>query len=327
MSNQTVPADRKSYSDVVLAIHGGAGVLHRDVIGKEGEQEYLSHLTAALQVGYKTLSKGSSAIDAVEATVRYLEDCPLFNAGKGAVLNETGDAELDAAIMDGRTRAAGAVACIKTAKNPVSAARAVMERSEHVLLAGKGADEFARGMGLEIVDPKYFCTDRQLKKLQELHEQKQQIAPKGHQPNKAPALSKHGTVGAVAVDANRNLAAATSTGGTINKLLGRVGDSPMIGAGTYAENSTAAVSATGHGEYFIRWVAAYDVCALMKYAKLNLAEAANRVIHDTLATVNGSGGLIALDAAGNCALPFNTEGMFRGCVTKSGDIHVAIFGD
>lgn len=325
--SKTPNSNRETFTDIVLAIHGGAGVLRREVINRDAEQQYLFHLASALEAGYKLLSRGRTALDGVEAAVRYLEDCPLFNAGKGSVLNEQGVAELDAAIMDGRTRAAGAVASVTCIRNPILAARAVMERSEHVLLAGQGAEEFADNMGLEKVDPSYFITERQAEQLNEHRRQQKLDAPRGHQPNHAPVLSKYGTVGAVAVDSERNLAAATSTGGTINKLRGRIGDSPLIGAGTYAENDTCAVSGTGHGEYFIRWVAAYDVSALMKYARLTLQEAANQVIHETLQPVNGQGGLIAIDADGNCALPYNSEGMFRGCVTKSGDIHVAIFSD
>lgn len=318
-----------SYTDVVLAVHGGAGVLRKDVITDTDEEQYLFHLAAALEAGYKKLTGGSTAIDAVEASVRYLEDCPLFNAGKGAVLNELGKAELDAAIMDGKTRAAGSIACVKTIKNPVTAARAVMEKTEHVLLVGPGAEEFAKDTGLEIVDPQYFWTEKQQLRLEEeqrnLQQQKKQQAQVA--PMHAPVMSKYGTVGAVALDAQKNLAAATSTGGTTNKKYGRVGDSPVIGSGTYADNETCAISCTGHGEFFMRWVAGYDVSALIKYAKMNVVSAADLVINKTLRSVGGSGGLIALDANGNCALPFNTEGMFRGCVTKSGDIHVAIFAD
>lgn len=318
-----------SYTDVVLAVHGGAGVLRKEVITAADEEQFLFHLAAALEAGYKKLTAGSTAIDAVEASVRYLEDCPLFNAGKGAVLNELGKAELDAAIMDGKTRAAGSIACVKSIKNPVSAARAVMEKTDHVLLVGPGAEEFAKDAGLEIVDPQYFWTEKQQLRLEEeqqkLQQQKKQQAQVA--PMHAPVLSKYGTVGAVALDAQKNLAAATSTGGTTNKKYGRVGDSPVIGSGTYADNETCAVSCTGHGEFFMRWVAGYDVSALIKYAKMNVVTAADLVINKTLRSVGGSGGLIALDANGNCALPFNTEGMFRGCVTKSGDIHVAIFAD
>lgn len=319
---------QETYTDIVLAIHGGAGVLRKEVISETDAEEYLKHLTAALQSGYSVLRGegriGGSALDAVEAAVSYLEDCPLFNAGRGCVLNEEGEPELDAAIMDGATKSAGAVACVKTVRNPITAARAVMEQSQHVLLAGTGADEFAKECDLQIVSPEYFRTERQTKALE--RSKKEEASRNGISPNRMPALSKHGTVGAVAVDAGRNLAAATSTGGTINKLNGRIGDSPLIGAGTYAENATCAVSATGHGEYFMRWVAAYEVSALMKYAGLDLHHAANRVINETLKSVGGEGGLIALDAQGNCALPFNTEGMFRGCITRDGRAHVAIFG-
>ncbi len=313
-----------SFSDVVLAIHGGAQVLRRDVMSGEVEQRYLFHLAAALETGFKVLQKGGSAVDGVESAVRYLEDCPVFNSGKGAVLNINGHVELDAAIMDGRTKAAGSVACIRTVKNPISAARAVMEKSEHVLLAGPGADEFAQECGLEIVDAEYFHTDHQQQKLQEFQKAQQQ-APQAFAAQSLPVLSKYGTVGAVALDKDHNLAAATSTGGIINKLRGRIGDSPLIGAGTYADNETCAVSATGHGEFFIRWVAAYDISAMMKYAGLDVVVAADKVINEKLKQVNGSGGVIALDAHGTCALPFNSEGMFRGCVTSNGDIRVFIF--
>jgi beta-aspartyl-peptidase (threonine type) len=319
-------SNRETYSDIVLAVHGGAGVLSEEVISQADQEQYFFHLAAALDAGYKSLQRTQSALDGVETAVRYLEDCPLFNAGKGAVLNENGEAELDSAIMDGRTRAAGAIACVKRVRNPITCARAVMERTEHVLLAGEGADEFAVEAGLEIVDPHYFWTERRSKELEKLHQQlhKERQVPQVHAPN-SPTVSKYGTVGAVALDAEGNLAAATSTGGMLNKKFGRIGDSPVLGAGTYADNEAAAISCTGHGEFFIRWVAAYEVCALMKYKKLSLSDAAHQVINETLANVKGSGGLIALDAQGNCALPFNSEGMFRGCVTRSGEIKVAIF--
>lgn len=321
-----------SYTDVVLAIHGGAGVLRRDVITEADQEQYLFHLAAALEAGYKKLNRGAPALDAVETAVRYLEDCPLFNAGKGAVLNEQGRFELDAAIMDGKTRAAGAVAGVRTVKNPITLARAVMEKTNHVLLIADGADQFAKDAGVEIVDNQYFWTERRQKLLDEAKQEAK--TKKGYQidfsPMHAPptpAISKYGTVGAVAVDTHKNLAAGTSTGGTTNKKYGRVGDSPIIGAGTFADNDTCAVSCTGHGEFFIRWSAAHEVSSLLRYAKKDVVEAANEVINNTLKTVGGSGGLIAMDAQGNCTLPFNTEGMFRGCVTRSGDIHVAIFGE
>lgn len=315
---------------MVLAIHGGAGVLRRDVITEADQEQYLFHLAAALEAGYKRLSRGGDALDAVESAVRYLEDCPLFNAGRGAVLNEVGKVELDSAIMDGKTRAAGAVAGVRTVKNPITAARAVMEKTNHVLLISDGADQFAKEVGLDIVDNQYFWTERRQKLLDEAKQEAK--GKKGYQidfsPMHAaptPAISKYGTVGAVAVDADKNLAAGTSTGGTTNKKYGRVGDTPIIGSGTFADNDTCAVSCTGHGEFFIRWVAAHEVSSLIKYANKTVVEAAHEVINSTLKRVGGSGGLITLDAQGNCALPFNSEGMFRGCVTKSGDIHVAIF--
>jgi beta-aspartyl-peptidase (threonine type) len=315
---------REVFEDIVLAVHGGAGVITRENMSTEAEREYIKHLTAALKAGYKVLQKRKSSLDAIEAAVRYLEDCPLFNAGRGAVFTCDGKNELDAAIMDGRTRSAGAVASVTRIRNPISAARAVMEKTEHVLLVGKGAERFARTAELEIVDPTYFHTEARWKQFQ------QTLKSANGGGRERPVLErirKHGTVGAVACDQKGNLAAATSTGGMVNKRFGRVGDSPIIGAGTYADNASCAVSSTGHGEFFIRSVAAYDVAALMKYKKMSLGRAANFVVHDTLLKMGGDGGLIAIDAEGNCALPFNTEGMFRGCVTSDGNIYAEIYGE
>jgi len=315
----------ETFSDIVLAVHGGAGLLSRDDISADSEKQYIKHLQNALKAGYALLKKGKSSLDAVEASVRYLEDCPLFNAGRGAVFTCDGKNELDASIMDGKTLSAGAVAAVHTVKNPISAARAVMEQTEHVLLAGKGAERFAKTSGLEIVDPSYFYTEERWQQLQRMRRSRKKEVEE--RPVLQRGSRKYGTVGAVALDRRGNLAAATSTGGTMNKRFGRVGDSPIIGAGTYADNATCAVSSTGHGEYFIRAVAAYDVCALMKYKKMSLSKAAEHVVHETLLKLGGSGGLIAIDAKGNCALPFNSAGMFRGCVTADGNLYAAIYGE
>jgi beta-aspartyl-peptidase (threonine type) len=251
-----------------------------------------------------------------------MEDNPLFNAGKGAVFTHEGRNELDASIMDGRTKAAGSVAGVTIIRNPITAARAVMEKSAHVMMVGRGAELFATKMGLEIVDPSYFWTERRWKSLQnELL--KEQNKPQARL--EFPDEKKFGTVGAVAVDANGNLAAGTSTGGMTNKQFGRVGDAPIIGAGTYAENESCAVSATGHGEYFIRWTVAHDIAALVKYRGMSVADAGNEVIHKKLAPVKGEGGVIILDAKGNFAMPFNSEGMYRGWVGADGKPHVEIY--
>ena len=303
-----------SAQKAMLVIHGGAGTITRGSMTAEAEQQYRAGLEQALRTGHAILAKGGSSLDAVEATIRVMEDNPLFNAGKGAVFTHEGRNELDASIMDGRTKAAGSVAGVTIIRNPITAARAVMEKSKHVMMVGRGAELFATKMGLEIVDPSYFWTERRWKSLQkELLEEQQQ------------SDKKLGTVGAVAVDANGNLAAGTSTGGMTNKQFGRVGDAPIIGAGTYADNESCAVSATGHGEFFIRWTVAYDIAALMKYRGMSVADAANEVIHKKLAPVKGEGGVIALDAKGNFAMPFNSEGMYRGWVGADGVPHVEIY--
>ena len=301
--NPAKTADKKW----TLVIHGGAGGPEKGTMSKADEDEYMKHLDEALAVGGKILAAEGSSLDAVEAVVRYMEDCPLFNAGKGAVLNADGVAELDAAIMDGKTGKAGAVAGAKTIKNPITAARRVMEKTEHVMLCAGGADKFAKEQGLDVVDPGYFIT-----------------------PARKAAWEKwkkeiHGTVGAVAVDVNGNLAAATSTGGMTGKMAGRIGDSPIIGAGTYANNKTCAVSATGHGEYFIRNVVAYDMSALMEYGHLYVAEAGDRIIRGKLTVQGASGGLIAVDKEGNITMPFNSNAMFRGFLKSDGSKKVAIY--
>jgi beta-aspartyl-peptidase (threonine type) len=297
---------------IAMAIHGGAGFIDSTKLTPELRARYQAKLTEAVMRGYSVLKAGGSSLAAVEAAILILEDSPLFNAGRGAVVNAEGFCELDASIMDGRTRAAGAVAGVSTVKNPISLARLVKDSSSHVLLIGMGAEVFAKQMGASLVDRAYFLDKSEVGKksgqlLEELHD------------------SKFGTVGAVALDAQGNLAAGTSTGGMRNKKFGRVGDVPIIGAGTYAHNASAAISCTGHGEFFIRTVAAYEVAALMKYKGLSLKAATEEVIFTQLQPIGGSGGLIALDAQGNISMPFNSGSMFRASVDVQGKITVAIF--
>jgi L-asparaginase / beta-aspartyl-peptidase len=298
-----------------LVIHGGAGTISPEQITPAIERDLRVGLQAALDAGREILANGGSSLDAVAATVRALEDNPLFNAGRGAVFTSAGTHEMDAAIMDGRTLRAGAVGGIERVKNPILLARGVMEKSPHVMLAGKGAEDFARQLGLEIVDPEYFYTEQRWRALERVR------------AARAASLSdadRHGTVGAVALDQAGNLAAATSTGGNTNKWPGRIGDTPMLGAGTYANNKTCAISATGDGEFFIRAVAAHDISARMEYGRMNLSEAARTVI-EKIGALGGTGGLIAIDREGNIALPFNTAGMYRGYVGVDGSGAVAIY--
>ena len=276
-----------------IAIHGGAGTITRKNMTPGKENAYRSKLKETLNVGYSILNKGGTSLDAVEATIRIMENSELFNAGKGAVFTNAGTNELDASIMDGRNLKAGAVARVKTVKNPISAARKVMEETWHVMLSGDGADKFAKEQGLDIVDPNYFYTQRRWDSLKKIQ------------------VEKHGTVGCVALDKHGNLAAGTSTGGLTNKRWGRVGDSPIIGAGTYANNQTCAVSGTGQGEYFIRGNVAYDVSAIMEYKGKSVGVAAQNVIRK-LSDKGGNGGIITMDSKGNISMPFNTAGMYRG---------------
>lgn len=319
---QATPVVKGRY---VLVIHGGAGTILRSQLTPEKERLYKAGLEAALLAGQQILETNGTALDAVEAAVRVLEDNPLFNAGKGAVFTAEGRNELDAAIMDGKTLAAGSIAGVTAVKNPISAARAVMEKSPHVLLSGKGADEFALEKGLERVDPSYFYTPERWKGLQRIRErdslQKQ---------NKQTAINnstdeilsiqkeKYGTVGAVALDQYGNLAAATSTGGMSNKKWGRIGDAPIIGAGTYANNATVAISATGWGEYFMRLVMAKSISDRMEYGNQSLAQASHEMVMVQLPKLGGDGGLIAVDKEGNIEMPFCTEGMYRGFIRKDG---------
>jgi beta-aspartyl-peptidase (threonine type) len=298
----------------ILVMHGGAGTITRASLTPELETQYRDAMKLALQTGNAVLAKGGTSLDAVEAAIRVLEDSPLFNAGKGAVFTHEGKNELDASIMDGKTRKAGAVAGVTIIRNPISAARAVMDKSKHVMMAGRGAELFATKMGLEIVDPSYFWTERRWKALQKELLQEAPVEPK-----------KFGTVGAVALDKDGNLAAGTSTGGTTNKQYGRIGDSPIIGAGTYADNKTVAVSCTGDGEYFIRLSVARDIAALVEYKQLSVKDAGNEVIMKKLKELGGEGGAIILDHNGNFAMPFNSEGMYRGWIGADGVAHVEIY--
>lgn len=302
----------------ILAIHGGAGTITRTAMSADKEAAYQQALNDILAAGQRILVEGGSALDAVTEAVRLLEECPLFNAGKGAVLTSAGTYELDASIMDGARLAAGAVTCVKRLRNPILAARAVMERSEHVLFTSEGAEAFAKAQGLEFVEPDYYYTEARYAQWQRARQQ-DGMALLDHDAASLVAKeaapidpdNKFGTVGAVACDAQGRLAAATSTGGVTNKKVGRVGDTPIVGAGCFA-NNVAAVSCTGTGEMFIRAVAAYDVAAQMEYAGKSLADATDDVVMRKLMAINGRGGLIAVDAKGNVALPFNTEWMYRG---------------
>ncbi|MBL0407022.1 isoaspartyl peptidase/L-asparaginase [Microvirga aerilata] len=307
--------------DFALAIHGGAGTILRSKMTPEREAAYHAGLRRSLEAGRAVLAEGGSALDAVSAAVMALEDEPLFNAGRGAVYTSAGKQEMDAAVMDGRDRAAGAVAGICGPRNPILAARAVMEHSGHVVLIGESALEFCRAQGLAFEEPSYFYTEQRWQALQETLAMRKSGADDGDESR------KHGTVGAVARDRSGNLAAATSTGGMTAKSPGRVGDSPVIGAGTWADNETCAISATGHGEIFIRYAAAHEIASRMRYAGQSLEEASRAVVIDMLAPAGGSGGIIAVDHAGNVSLPFNCSGMYRGVVRGDGVLRTAIYDE
>jgi len=309
-SDQPTSSAKTQKTEWAIVIHGGAGVMTRDKMSPELDIEYRAALKEAMNTGKKILSEGGTALEAVEKTINVMEDNPLFNAGKGAVFTHEGRNELDAAIMDGSNLGAGSVAGVTDIKNPITAARYVMSNSEHVMLAGAGASQFAMEQGLAIVPPSYFRTEKRYNELQEILKRE-----------------KNGTVGCCALDKNGNLAAGTSTGGMSNKRYNRIGDAPIIGAGTYANNSTCAVSATGHGEYFIRWTVAHDISALMEYKGLTLQEASELVVNDKLIKAGGSGGVICIDKDGNVSMPFNSEGMFRGFSTSDGKEGVFIYKD
>ena len=309
-----------------IIIHGGAGSIRRDNISEEKEAEYRQKLEEAIRVGYDVLKNGGTSLDAVQKTITVLEDSPLFNAGKGAVLTFEGINEHDASIMDGQTLNAGASAGTKTVKNPINLARAVMDQSPHVMLSGFGAETFAKVQGLEIVEPNYFITEQKLKSLKRVQDSNKNKVASFY--NDDINDSKFGTVGCAALDKYGNLAAGTSTGGMTNKRWGRIGDSPIIGAGTYANNNTCAVSSTGWGEFFIRGMVAYDISALMEYKGLSLKEAAKEVIQNKLPSIGeqgATGGIVAIDKNGNMAMEFNTQGMFRATMNDKGELYIGMF--
>ena len=315
LSQQTPGSHR-----VMIVIHGGAGTILKKNMSPEMEQQYREKLAEAINAGYAVLKKNGTAVDAVEATINIMEDSPLFNAGKGAVFTHEGTNEMDAAIMDGKTLKAGSVADVQHIKNPISLARMVMEKSQHVMLVGDGAETFAKQQGMQMMPKEYFYTDRRWKELQRALEEEN-----GKKGATDSTEKKHGTVGCVALDASGNLAAGTSTGGLTNKRYGRVGDSPIIGAGTYADNATCGVSATGTGEYFIRMVVAHEIASLMGLKGMTVQQAADTVVMKMLPTINGDGGVIAMDANGNFAMPFNTPGMYRAYIDENGKAVVKIY--
>lgn len=312
-----------------IVIHGGAGTILRENMSDSLEAAYKEKLKEAIRTGHEILANGGTAIEAVQRSINVMENSPLFNAGKGAVFTNAGTNELDASIMDGETLNAGAVAGVTTVKNPINLAYEVMVNSEHVMMAGEGAETFAEKQGLELVDPEYFYTENRFKSLQRIKDSEK--TELDHDDNRSAFIdpyikdSKYGTVGAAALDKHGNLAAGTSTGGMTNKRWGRIGDAPVIGAGTYANNATCAVSGTGWGEFFIRGVVAYDISALMEYKGLSLQEAAREVIQKKNPELGGNGGIIAIDGEGNVAMEFNTAGMYRASMNKDGELTIGIY--
>lgn len=332
-SSATEPLEHKSSAThpITIAIHGGAGTIEKSRFTPEKEQAYRAKLQQALDTGYAVLAKGGTSLDAITSAINVLENSPFFNAGKGAVYTYDETHEMDASIMDGRTRQAGAVAGVKRIENPINLARLVMDESVHVMLSGQGAEQFAQTQGVELVENTLFDSESRYKSLLKAKEKikKAQQELKDYQAAHESLSPEYkvGTVGAVALDKYGNLAAGTSTGGMTNKRFGRIGDSPVIGAGTFAENQSCAVSATGHGEYFIRYNVAADICARVKYQGKTIQQAGNEVIHEVLMPVGGTGGVIIIDRLGNVALPFNTKGMYRGSKSSTGENFVAIFAD
>ena len=307
-----------------IAIHGGAGTILKNTMTPDKEKAYLNGLKNAIEAGETILKNGGTSLDAVEIAIRSLEDNPLFNAGKGAVFSNAGKNEMDASIMNGEDLSAGAVAGISNIKNPISLAKGIMQKSEHVFLAGNGAIEFAKTIDSEFEEDAYFFEQMRFDQLQQAKQSDGVFLD--HTTDKFEnGEKKFGTVGAVALDIHGNLAAGTSTGGMTNKKFGRVGDSPIIGAGTYANNETCAISCTGHGEFFIRSVVAYDISCLMEYKGLSLKEACDFVVMDKLVKIGGEGGLIAIDKNGNIELPFNSEGMYRAKKSEDGELFLGIY--
>jgi len=321
------PEQKNSASPPIgIVIHGGAGTILRENMTPEIEAAYRETLAEAIRVGYTLLKNGASSQEAIEKTIHVMEDSPLFNAGKGAVLTADETIELDASFMNGATLDAGAISGVKTVKHPISAAIKVMENSPHVMLSGQGADQFASEQGLEIVEPSYFFTERRINSLKRVKEAEGQTQSSA-QTYLYLRNQRYGTVGCVALDAKGNLAAGTSTGGMTNKKWNRIGDAPIIGAGTYANNATCAISATGWGEYFIRSVVAHDISALMEYKGLSIQEASRIVIHEKVAALGGDGGIVGIDNLGNIAMEMNTPGMYRAHMDSEGTLTVKIFQD
>ncbi|MBV6480097.1 MAG: Isoaspartyl peptidase [Ignavibacteria bacterium] len=313
-------------SKFCIAIHGGAGTILKSKMTPEKEELYRKSLETALITGYDVLKNNGNAVDAVEQAVIAMEDNPLFNAGKGSVFTNNGDHKMDASIMNGSNLKAGCAASVSNVKNPVALARKIMEKSNHVLLAGKGAEDFAKSEALKFESDKYFFTEFRYKQYQNaLKSENVYLDHSVIEDDNSGVDKKFGTVGAVALDNSGNLAAATSTGGMTNVKFGRIGDSPVIGAGTYADNNTCAVSCTGDGEYFLRALTAFDVSALMQYKGLSLEEACKEAVFNKLAALGGSGGLIAVDSAGNISMVFNSEGMYRGYIDMNGKMEIGIF--
>jgi L-asparaginase / beta-aspartyl-peptidase len=310
-----------------IVIHGGAGTLLRKNMTPEKEAAYREKLTEAIQVGYEILKNGGSSQEAVEKTIHVMEDSPLFNAGKGAVLTAEETIELDASFMNGETLDAGAIAGVRTIKHPISAAIKVMESSSHVMLSGQGADQFAAEQGLEIVAPEYFYTEQRKEALNRVKEAERKGGESASLEQEFLKNQRYGTVGCAALDKNGNLSAGTSTGGMTNKKWNRIGDAPIIGAGTYANNATCAISATGWGEFFIRSVVAHDISALMEYKGLSIQEAARIVIHEKVAKLGGDGGVVGIDHQGNVAMEMNTPGMYRAHINSMGNLTVKIYKD
>lgn len=330
-----LPVDVTAQSDasapVAIVIHGGAGTILPENMTDGQEQAYRAALRTALETGHEVLTNGGGSVDAVVVALQTMEDSPLFNAGKGAVFTSENTVELDASIMDGRTRNAGALAGVKHIRNPIALARLIMEESVHVMMAGEGAETFAREHDVTFVENEYFYTERRREQAEAARRQEAEEnsgASGAHRDDRRPDADKFGTVGAVALDQDGNLAAGTTTGGTTNKRFGRIGDSPIIGAGTYADNETCGVSATGHGEYFIRGAVAHDIAARMKHGSMTVNEAARTVVMGELPQMSpdgGTGGVIAMDREGNIAMPFNTPGMYRGYIDTEGNQVIRIY--
>ena len=324
------PIESSPKAEFSIVIHGGAGTILRENMTPEDEAAYKAKLEEAIRVGYEILKNGGSSLDAVEKTINVMEDSPLFNAGKGAVFTNAETNELDASIMDGKTLNAGASAGTTIVRNPINLARAIMEKSPHVMLSGKGAEEFAKEQGIQIVDPSYFFTERRYNSLLKIKEtEKVELDHDDKTAFYDPTIkdSKFGTVGCVALDKNGNLAAGTSTGGMTNKRWGRIGDAPIIGAGTYANNNTCAVSSTGWGEFFIRAMVAHDISALMEYKGLTLQDAAKEVIQKKVPQLGGDGGIVAVGKNGNMVMEFNTAGMYRASMNDKGELYIGIYKD